>query len=417
MAPKSKSKLNSIKDDNADLFFKDLSEINNSLSNLLRDDDIEEIMINANKNIFIFSRNQGSKKQSFSLSSEDLEKLVKLIIDYCKRDFEKRDFIDGILPDGSRVNVVIKELSDDYIITIRKYLQVKLTIIDLILTGLLTPNMAAYLWTIVEGFNIKPVNIFVCGGTGTGKTSLLNIVFNFIDSKERLITIEDTRELDLSNFENSVSLVSDISNPDSLANITINTLRMRPDRIIIGEVRGKEAQSLFAAMDTGHDGCMATLHSNNSRDVITKLMSKPMDISEVNINLLDVIIILNKRVINNKVKRYISQITEVTRIGNINLNDIYSINDNRDISIMNSSVLENYTELLGISKAQLKNVIDYRAQVLQEVCNLQKEGKRYNVNELKEKIFTNPKYSYKQILNLNEDKDKWNGEIKYVCKK
>jgi len=389
------------RNEKADSFFKDISKINTSLSDLLQNDDIEEIMINSITNAFIFSRKSGSKRIDIALSSSDLDELVKLIISCCKRDFEKRDFIDGVLPDGSRVNVVSKNISEEYVITIRKFLKTKLTIIDLILSNALTPNMAAYIWTIVEGLKIKPSNLFVCGGTGTGKTSLLNIILDFVNSTDRLVVIEDTRELDLSLFENSVSLVSDISNPESLANITINTLRMRPDRIIVGEVRGKEAQSLFAAMDTGHDGCMATLHSNNSADVITKLLSKPMEIPEVNIDLLDVIIILKRDIKDNKIRRYISQITEVTRIGNINLNDVYSSKENEDIRIMSSSVLENYCELTNITKSQIKKVIEYRSNILQKICDSQKEGKRYTASELKSVLFNDLKYSYQQILGIN----------------
>jgi len=176
---------------------------------------------------------------------------------------------------------------------------------------------------------------------------------------------------------------------------------MRPDRIIVGEVRGKEAQSLFAAMDTGHDGCMATLHSNNSADVITKLLSKPMEIPEVNIDLLDVIIILKRDIKDNKIRRYISQITEVTRIGNINLNDVYSSKENEDIRIMSSSVLENYCELTNITKSQIKKVIEYRSNILQKICDSQKEGKRYTASELKSVLFNDLKYSYQQILGIN----------------
>jgi len=399
----------SITDDKREVFFKDISKINSPLVDILKDDDIEEIMINSNINIFVFSRSFGSKKIDFKLSSEDLDKIVKLIISNCGRNFDKREFIDGILPDGSRVNVVSKNLTNDYVITIRKFLKAQLTIIDLILNNTLTASMAAYLWTITEGFRIKPVNIFVCGGSGTGKTSLLNVIINFINPMERLVVVEDTRELDLSLFENSVSLVSDISNPDSLANITINTLRMRPDRIIIGEVRGREVQSLFAAMDTGHDGCMATLHSNNSTDVITKLMSKPMDIPEVSINLLDVIVMLKKEFHNNKLKRYVSQITEVTRIGNINLNDIYAINnatESEDIRIMNSSVLEHYTDLINITKSQIKIVIDVRAEVLEGLCDKQRAGKIFVGSELKNEVFTNPEYSYQKILGIDTNNNK-----------
>ena len=374
------------------------------LNKYLSDDDIEEIMINGIDNIFIISREKGKIKLDFTFTVNELADYVAYVIEVTGRNFKSREFIDGILPDGSRVNIVSKNVAKEYIITLRKYTQVPLTILDLIQDETLSVDVAAYLWTIIEGFGgLKPVNIFICGGTATGKTTFLNILLKFIPLNQRLIVIEDTRELNLSSFENSVRLVSDISNPDNLLDITINTLRMRPDRIIIGEVRGKEAKGLFAAMETGHDGCMATLHANNSADVINKLLSEPMKIPEVNISLLNVIVML-KREWNwdtKKTKRRVTQVSEISRIGNINLNHIYDTGKNNDnlnseIKLYSSKIIEEFAEFFNISKNEVIDIIGYRAQILDHLVKTNK-NKKYTTLELID-IFNQKRLNYISIL-------------------
>ena len=312
------------------------------------------------------------------------------------KSFNNREFIDGSLPDKSRLNIVSKNVCDFNAITIRKFTKKPLTIIDLINSETIDPITAAYLWTVIDGFKIKPANIFVCGGTGCGKTTFLNVLLDFINNKERIILIEDTNEIDITDFDDGVSLLSDISNENSLYNITINTLRMRPDRIIIGEVRGKEAQGLFVAMDTGHDGCLATLHANNIEDTINKLLNKPLEISETNIPLLDLIVILKRQQINGKLKRKIHQISEITKMGNLALNHIYKETDvsGPTTNIMISQVAEKLCDLANISKTDFRKIVEYRAKLLSEISKNDSKIEKENLK----KILHNPEFDYKNIL-------------------
>ncbi len=363
---------------------------------IMNSDDYEEVMINDYNKVFVISRknvyyktNITFEKNSFNIFFEYVKKTVN-------GDFKKRDFIDGILPDNSRINIVSKDVSRFNVITIRKYLKTPLTVLDLINNNTVNYEVAAYLWTIVDGFGIKPANVFICGGTSTGKTTLLNVLLHFISPKVRVIGVEDTKEMDFTIFENSVSLVSNIADPDSLYNITLNILRMRPDRIIIGETRGKEAKALFMAMDTGHQGCISTIHANNSSDLVNKLTSNPMNIEESYIKLLDVIITFDKKIIGNKMYRYVSQISEISRMGNITINHIYN-NENMDsnakLNFMGSYFLEKLCNYISISKFELQIVIEERIKVLKTMIER-------NINDPDQirSILTDSRFSYKTIL-------------------
>ncbi len=369
------------------------------LTNIMDDPNIEEIMINNYEEIFILTRDSKKYVTDIIFTLKEYEDFLSVIKKTINSDFKKRFFIDGMLPNNSRINIVSKEIGLVNIITIRKFTKKPLTILNLIKSNTLNLDAAAYLWTVADGFALRPANIFICGGTSSGKTTFLNILLDFINPNSRIVLIEDTREIDLSAFKDSISLVSDISNPNSLLEVTINTLRMRPDRIIIGEVRGKEAQGLFAAMDTGHEGCMTTLHANNSNDVITKLTSKPLEIPEVSINLLDVIVILKRKIVNGKVQRYVSEISEIQRVGNININKIYD-SENRNnlkLNFMSSSFLEKLCVLLNISKKDLQKIILYRCAILEELLN------KDNIDSVSfRKIIANLP-GYKEILiNMNK---------------
>ena len=180
--------------------------------------------------------------------------------------------VDSRLSDGSRINAVIPPLSTKGpVITIRKFKETMSDIEDLIRIGTLTPYMARFLEAAVKG----KLNIIVCGGTGSGKTTLLNILSGFISSHERIITIEDAAELRL-HQKHVISLETRTTNYDEEGEVTIrdlvrNSLRMRPDRIIVGEVRGKEAFDMLQAMNTGHDGSLTTLHANGCEDALNRL--------------------------------------------------------------------------------------------------------------------------------------------------
>jgi len=240
---------------------------------LLKDESITEIMVNGPKKVY-FER--GGKIYKSDITFEDDEH-VKRIIDRIisplgRRCDESSPMVDARLPDGSRVNAVIPPISlVGPVITIRKFAKHFLTVEDYIRLGTLTPEVVEFLKACV----LARLNIVVSGGTGTGKTTFLNLLSSWIPPDERIITIEDAAELQLRQ-EHVITLETRKPNIEGKGEITIrdlviNALRMRPDRIVVGECRGKEALDMLQAMNTGHDGSMTTAHSNSPRDTLSRL--------------------------------------------------------------------------------------------------------------------------------------------------
>lgn len=248
------------------------------LSPLLRDGSISEIIINGPENIFIESKGLLYRSAAKFNSESHLQAIIQRIVEPLGRHIDAASpMVDARLEDGSRVNAVIPPLAlDGSLVTIRKFASKKLTDDDLIKFGSLTKPMALFLREAVRARR----NILVSGGTGSGKTTLLNILSQFIPEKERIITVEDSAELKLSH-ENLCRLEARPANVEGQGRITIrdlviNTLRMRPDRIIVGECRGAEALDMLQAMNTGHDGSMTTCHANNPRDALSRLENMVM---------------------------------------------------------------------------------------------------------------------------------------------
>jgi len=234
------------------------------LDPLVRDDNLEEIMvIGTNKPVYVWHRRFNMCKTNivFQDEKEILNIIERIAREVGRRIDQQSPLLDARLPDGSRVNATIPPISlDGPTITIRKFKKDPLTIIDLIKYGTLNTDVAALLWIFVDGLGVKPANILVAGGTGSGKTTTLNSLAMFIPPSERVISIEDTAELQLP-IEHWVRLETRPPNVEGKGEITMddlvkNTLRMRPDRIIVGEVRGPEARTMFTAMNTGHDGAL-----------------------------------------------------------------------------------------------------------------------------------------------------------------
>jgi len=248
------------------------------LSPLLRDPSVSEIMINGPDNIFIESKGLQYRTASRFQSESHLQSIIQRIVEPLGRHIDAASpMVDARLNDGSRVNAVIPPLAlDGSLVTIRKFPAKKLTIEDLENFGTLTRPMSLFLKEAVRARR----NILVSGGTGSGKTTLLNILSQFIPERERIITVEDSAELKLSH-ENLCRLEARPANVEGQGRITIrdlviNTLRMRPDRIIVGECRGAEALDMLQAMNTGHDGSMTTCHANNPRDALSRLENMVM---------------------------------------------------------------------------------------------------------------------------------------------
>jgi pilus assembly protein CpaF len=245
---------------------------------LLEDPSISEIMVNGADKIYIEKSGRLIKTQIAFDSDEHVRRVIDRIILPLGRSIDPdKPTVDARLPDGSRVNAVIPPVAlDGPSITIRKFNNDKLSIDQLIQYGSLTPQMADFLRACVVGH----LNIIISGGTGSGKTTLLNILSSFIPEDERIVTIEDAAELALMQ-EHVVRLETKSPKSDGTGQVTIrdlvrNSLRMRPDRIVVGEVRGGEALDMLQAMNTGHDGSLTTLHANSPRDALSRLETMTM---------------------------------------------------------------------------------------------------------------------------------------------
>lgn len=240
---------------------------------LLLDSEVSEVMVNGPNQVYVERKGKLELTQVQFRDDEHVMNVIdKIVAPIGRRIDESSPMVDARLPDGSRVNVIIPPLSlKGPTITIRKFSKDPYTIDNLIEFGTITAEMALFLEACVKA----RLNIFVSGGTGSGKTTTLNVLSSFIPSDERIVTIEDAAELQLWQ-EHVVSLESRPPNIEGKGGITIrdlvrNSLRMRPERIVIGEVRGGEALDMLQAMNTGHDGSLATGHSNSPRDMISRL--------------------------------------------------------------------------------------------------------------------------------------------------
>ncbi|MFN3492104.1 MAG: CpaF family protein, partial [Anaerolineales bacterium] len=243
------------------------------LQPLLDDPDITEIMVNGPKKVFIEKKGQLSRANiSFDDDDHVVRIIDRIILPLGRRVDYDSPTVDARLPDGSRVNAVVRPVAiDGPSITIRKFRKDRLQVSDLINFGSLTQQMANFLEACVKAH----FNIVISGGTGSGKTTLLNVLSGFIPENERIITIEDAAELQLQQ-DHVMRMETKAANSDGMHAVTIrdlvkNSLRMRPDRIVVGEVRGGEALDMLQAMNTGHDGSLTTVHANSPRDAISRM--------------------------------------------------------------------------------------------------------------------------------------------------
>ncbi len=243
------------------------------LQKFLNDAAVTEIMVNGPDKVYVERGGRLSLTNARFSSEEHLRRIIERIVTKVGRRIdESSPMVDARLSDGSRVNAIIAPLAvSGSSLTIRKFGQVPLTVDNLISFGTLSPEMAELLHACVHG----RLNIIVSGGTGTGKTTLLNVLSSFLPADERIVTIEDAVELQLQQ-EHVVRLESRPRNIEGKGEISIrdlvrNSLRMRPDRIVIGEVRGGESLDMLQAMNTGHDGSISTVHANSPRDAIARL--------------------------------------------------------------------------------------------------------------------------------------------------
>ena len=309
------------------------------LTDLLNNDTVTEIMVNGINDIYVEVDGKLLKDESVSFINDNhIIRTIQRIVQPLGRTIDAvNPMVDARLPDGSRLNAVIPPLSlKGPVVTIRKFSKRMDSIDDLLRMGSLTAHMAMFLQACVQA----KLNIIISGGTGTGKTTLLNILSGFIDEEERIITIEDAAELRL-HQRHVISLETRMVNYEGEGEITIrdlvrNSLRMRPDRIIVGEVRGKEAFDMLQAMNTGHEGSITTLHANSPMDALNRLetmmlmndMELPVSAIRNYIEKAINIVIQIDRLSDGK--RKITSISEVVGIKNdkIEMKEIFSFKEN-----------------------------------------------------------------------------------------
>ncbi len=246
------------------------------LDSVLSDPTITEVMINGPNKIFVEKNGRVKRIDAHFEDERRLNDIIQRIVAKAGREVSRASpIVDTRLEDGSRVNIVLPPISlVGPVVTIRKFSKTPMTIEKLIEYGSITQEIADVLRMLVE----SKYNIFVCGGTGSGKTTFLNALSNYIPAEERVITIEDSAELQIGHIDNLISMETRNSNSSGTGEIVIkelikSSLRMRPDRIIVGEVRGEEALDMLQAMNTGHDGSLSTGHANSTKDMLSRLES------------------------------------------------------------------------------------------------------------------------------------------------
>jgi pilus assembly protein CpaF len=243
------------------------------LEPLLNDDEVTEIMVNGPRLVYVEKNGKSIESDAKFADDDHVLRVINRIVEPLGRRVD-RDWpmVDARLPDGSRVNAIIPPCAiDGPTITIRKFSKVPLQVEDLIQFNTLTQEMADFL----EACVVSKLNVIVAGGTGSGKTTLLNILSGFIPDGDRIITVEDAAELQL-HQRHVVRLETkhasiEADRPVTIRDLVVNSLRMRPERIVVGEVRAGEALDMLQAMNTGHDGSLTTVHANNPRDTISRL--------------------------------------------------------------------------------------------------------------------------------------------------
>lgn len=339
------------------------------LDTIIRDDTITEVMINGPEKIFIEKNGRLTRLNKKFESERKLEDVIQRIVGLAGREVNQANPIcDTRLPDGSRVNVVLPRIAlCGPTVTIRKFSKEPMTIEKLIEYGSLTQEIADKLELLVRA----KYNIFISGGTGSGKTTFLNALSNYIPKDERIITIEDSAELQIMGIDNLVSMETRNANASGVGSITIrdlikSSLRMRPERIIVGECRGGEALDMLQAMNTGHDGSLSTGHANSTEDMLSRLETMvlqgaeglPLEAIRQQISsAVDIIIHLSR--LRDK-SRKTMEITEVLGMkdGKIMLNPLYVFEEDEKSTLdkVSGQLVRTHNKMQNTLKLQLAGI-------------------------------------------------------------
>ena len=337
------------------------------LNPLINDDEIEEILVNGHeKPVFIMHRKLGKCRTNIKLYNEELKSLIKKI-KLLSGETKDNPIIDAMLPPLMRINIALPPASFGRpVISMKKFLQSQPSIAALIMNGTIPLNVATFLWMCVDDYGVESRNILITGGTSSGKTTLLNALLAFCRESERVVSIEDTLELDLSYLEDWVRMKT-TENID-MDELIKNSLRQNPDRIIVGEVRGKEAYSLAAAMNVGRKG-IGTIHGNTSRETILRMKSPPMNVPLDMLSIIDLIVVLRRYREGKKITRKVIEISEVGNILHdvIQLGEIYKYDpDTKKTKFTHFpvTIMDKMTASTGLREKEILNEFSDRMEVL-----------------------------------------------------
>ena len=342
------------------------------LGKIIADKSITEVMINGYNNIFVERNGHLERiRESFRDENDLREIVMKFARDMGRPVTESNPIVDTRLADGSRVNIVLDNIAlDGTAVTIRRFPEEGMTIERLIGYGSITEEAAEFLKKLVKA----RYNIFISGGTGSGKTTFLNALSNFIPETERVITIEDSAELQIRHVPNLVRMETRNSNSSGAGSITMrdlirSSLRMRPDRIIVGEVRGEEALDMLQAMNTGHDGSISTGHANTAEDMISRLETMVLQgaaglpieaIRQQIASAVDIIIHLSRLRDGSRKTISISEVKELSQSGRVILNPLFRFEDEDPTSAkVRGSLKRTGNQMVHPEKFIAAGIVDY----------------------------------------------------------
>ena len=312
------------------------------LMNLVDDDRINEIMVNGPSNVFVETKHGLDKTKLEFDSRDELEEIIRNIAASCRREInEMNPILDARLENGSRVNAVYRNIAQDGpVLTIRKFSKERITIDRMVADGSLTEECRDALKMLVQ----SGYNILISGGTSSGKTTFLNALTDYIPKNERVIVIEDSRELDLGNIDDLVQMECHMANTQGNGEVSMDmlirtSLRMRPDRIVVGEVRGKEVAMMLQAMNTGHDGSITTGHGNSANGMLRRLeamylMAGDIPIDAVRAQILEGIDIIIHLTRTRDGMRRVTEVSELTGYinGEYELNRLFEMGDDMELA-------------------------------------------------------------------------------------
>ena len=367
---------------------------------MLTNQSIEDIMINNTSNIFIYDSKYGHKKLDVAIEDRlDLERFVKKLQLYATNETSKGNIMDVHLPQGSRVNIVTSPVGYD--ITIRNFKAKALSIIDLINYGELDYQIASRLWLYVDGFRVRPANMLIAGMPGAGKTTLLNAMFSFLRPETRVITIEETYELDTSTQENCVRLETKEDMP--MVDLVKNSLRMRPDLIVIGEVRGAEANDMITAMNIGKI-TMGTIHASSTRDIINRLQHSPMNVPKDILQVIDALMVVSQVWEHGTIARRVVQMSEISGLETqVLLSDLYKFDykTHRSSPILpRVTYRDTISNLLGVPPPDILEEEKVRAVILARLNQIGKRDMR-SINEIVRDYYDNPEATLQKLGLVN----------------